>query len=35
MQEELEYILQLLGDNGAYVCICNKYVLDAAGERTV
>jgi MULE transposase-like protein len=34
-QEELEYILQLLEDNGAHVRVRDEYVLDAAGERTV
>ena len=34
-QEELEYILQLLEDDGAYVCVCNKYILDAAREQIV
>jgi MULE transposase domain len=33
-QEELEYILQLLEDDGAHVRVRTKYVLDAAGERT-
>jgi hypothetical protein len=34
-QEELEYILQMLEDNGVHVRVCDEYVLDSAGERKV
>jgi hypothetical protein len=34
-QEELEYILQLLKDDGDYVCVYDEYMLDAAGERII
>ena len=32
-QEELEYILQMLEDDGVYVCVCDEYVLDSAGAE--
>jgi hypothetical protein len=34
-QEELEYILQLLEDDGAHVRVRDEYLLDEKGERTV
>jgi hypothetical protein len=34
-QEELEYILQLLKDDGAHVRVRDEYILNAVGERTV
>jgi hypothetical protein len=34
-QEELEYILQMLGDDGVHIRVCDEYVLDSAGEREV
>jgi hypothetical protein len=34
-QEELEYILQMLEDDGVHVRVRDEYVLDSAGERKV
>ena len=34
-QEELEYILQMLEDEGVHVHVRDKYELDLAGEREV
>jgi hypothetical protein len=34
-QEELEYILQMLEDEGVYVCVRDKYKLDPTRERKV
>jgi hypothetical protein len=34
-QEELEYILQMLEDEGVHVRVRDEYLLDSSGERTV